>query len=486
MAEEDRGRTDTHAERFFRGDGFSFSLNSRIDSAVAVAAKVGSGTRMDVLHVPFTYFPDPVGGTEIYVAALAAELRAHGFEGGVAAPAEVDSTYVHKNIPVFRFACGIADLASAYGAPDEDAAVSFRAILARSRPRIVHLHALTAAVSDRLADVARETGAKVVFTYHTPGVSCARGTMMRLGRTPCDGGLNVRRCTACVLQKHGVPPLVRDALAAAPQVFGEAIGRAGLAGGAFTALRMSSLIGAGRFGTFMEKVDHVVAVCRWVADVLRLNGVPEEKLTLCRQGLPCRPAIAASDVPDPARTRDGALRLGYFGRFDPSKGVDLLIDALRRAPAANVRLMVYGVCQPGSEALVARFEIAAAGDPRISIMPPLRPDAVVDAMRACNLVAVPSRCLETGPLVVLESFAAGTPVLGARLGGIAEIVTEGVDGVLVAPDNAAAWSSAIAELAGNPDRVSRLQDGVRPPRGMDDVAVEMAALYQSVLGHVAR
>src|SRR5262249_59119916 len=117
---------------------------------------------------------------------------------------------------------------------------------------------------------------------------------------------------------------------------------------------------------------------------------------------------------------------------------------------------------------------------------PLRPDAVVDAMRPCNFVAVPSRCLETGPLVVLESFAAGTPVLGARLGGIAEIVTEGVDGVLVAPDNAAAWSSAISELAGNPDRASHLRAGVRPPRRMEAVAAEMVPLYQQVLADVAR
>src|SRR5262249_57427803 len=118
------------------------------------------------------------------------------------------------------------------------------------------------------------------------------------------------------------------------------------------------------------------------------------------------------------------------------------------------------VNQPGSEAYAAQLKSAAAADHRVSMKVTLPADMVVDAMRAYDLVVVPSRWLETGPLIALESFAAGTPVLGTRLGGRAELVTHGVDGMLVAPDDPAAWSSAIAELAGNTDRVSRLRAGV--------------------------
>jgi glycosyltransferase involved in cell wall biosynthesis len=350
------------------------------------------------------------------------------------------------------------------------------------------LHARTAAVSDRLIDAAREHGAKIVFTYHTPTVSCVRGTMMELGRTPCNGLLDVHRCTACVLQKHGVPPLIRDVLAFIPPAFGKALGRGGLAGGLFTALRMSALVGTGvhRFEGLMKNVDRIVAVCDWVADVLRINGLPEAKLTLCRQGLPSRPVFFTSTVPPATFARDGMLRLGYFGRLDPTKGIDLLIEALRRVPDGKVRFAIHGVRQPGSEAFAARLERAATADHRISLEPALPAHMVVDTMRGCDFVVVPSRWLETGPLVVLESFAAGTPVLGARLGGIAELVTDGIDGMLLAPDDPSAWSTAIAELAGNTDRVSQLRAGVRPPRTMDDVANEMAALYRSMLADDVR
>ncbi len=142
---------------------------------------------------------------------------------------------------------------------------------------------------------------------------------------------------------------------------------------------------------------------------------------------------------------------------------------------------IYGVRQPGSEAYAAQLERAAAKDPRIVLRPAVQADAVIDAMRCCDLVAVPSRWLETGPLVVLEAFAAGTPVFGARLGGIAEFVTDDVDGTLVPPDDAAAWAAVIAALVAAPERVARLRAGIRPPRTMDDVAREMAELYRTLL-----
>lgn len=435
-----------------------------------------------VLHIPYTYFPDPPGGTEVYVAGLVGGLRraAAGIGGAVAAPAAGEREYEYDGTPVYRFAAGGgAALAQAYGAPDLGAAQSFAAVLARVRPDIVHLHARSAAVSERLVDCAREIGAKVVFTYHTPTVSCARGTMLHLGRSPCDGVLDRRRCTACVLAGHGVPAPLRGLLARTPEPVGCGLARAGLAGGAFTALRLPALIGAAqrRFHALMRKADRVVAVCGWVRDVLLANGVAASKLVLCRHGLPVR----SPPPPPPSPPAAGPLRLGYFGRLDPVKGADLLVEALRRLPDAPVRLDLFGVTQPGGEAYAAALERAAAADPRVALRPALAPGEVAAAMRRCDLVAVPSRGMETGPLVVLEAFAAGTPVLGSRLGGIAELVADGVDGILVEPASPAAWASALAALLGAPERLARLRRGIRPPRTMDDVAGEMAALYRAVL-----
>jgi glycosyltransferase involved in cell wall biosynthesis len=94
--------------------------------------------------------------------------------------------------------------------------------------------------------------------------------------------------------------------------------------------------------------------------------------------------------------------------------------------------------------------------------------------------------METGPLVVLEAFEAGVPVLGSALGGIAERVRDGVDGRLVgAWWSPKAWASELSALADDRAMLGRLRAGVRQPRDMGTVADELAALYGRVLGRSA-
>lgn len=437
--------------------------------------------RVRVLHVPYTYFPDASGGAEVYVQALATQLGGLGWRSAIAAPAASAARYESEGLAVHRFAIDpVPRLDYAYGAPDPVAEQGFGEIVGRLKPQIVHLHARTAAVSDALAEAAKAAGAKLVFTFHTPAVSCARGSLMHLGRKPCDGRLDVQRCTDCLLEKHGAPRTARVMLAALPGGVGDALAGWDPSGRAATALRMKGLIGAShrRFDRLMGLADRVVAPCDWVLQVLRGNGVPDPKLVLCRQG------VAEPGAPRSGRTETlgdgGRVRIGWFGRLDPDKGADLLVSALALVPEARISLDLYGVRQPGSDAYADRLAAAIALDDRVRLHPALAPAVARKAMQDCDVVAAPSRALETGPLVVLEAFAAGTPVIGTRLGGIAELVTDGTDGILLPVDDARAWARALANLAASPEDLRRLRAGVRPPRTMADVAREMACLYEGL------
>jgi glycosyltransferase involved in cell wall biosynthesis len=147
-----------------------------------------------------------------------------------------------------------------------------------------------------------------------------------------------------------------------------------------------------------------------------------------------------------------------------------------------VELDVYGVVQGSSgEAYVRRLDALAAGDHRIRFHAPVTRSAVIPTIARHDLLAVPSQWLETGPFVVLEAFAAGVPVLGSDLGGIAELVSHAVDGILIEPASLRAWSDALARLAGDPGLLARLKAGVRPPRRMEAVAREMHELYRELL-----
>jgi glycosyltransferase involved in cell wall biosynthesis len=435
-----------------------------------------------ILHVPYTYFPDPCGGTEVYVRDLAQRLSALGFANAVAAPAAASATYEHAGMPVHRFATDLRpQLDLAYGVPDEIAAEDFRTIVAQARPDIVHLHARTAAVSERLVDVGHAAGARVVFTYHTPTASCARGTMMLFGEKPCDGVIETKRCMACVLAASGMPKPLARAAAAVPETVYARAAAITEPSRPLSALRMPGLIASGRrrFFDFIGKVDHVVAVSQWVSDVLRRNAVPIAKITLSRQGIG-----APEQVPRPTvlRGQGWPLKIAYFGRIDRAKGPDLLARALKMIPKALVQVDIFAIRQAaGPDQVYDWLAAHAQQDPRLILRTAVAPDKVVGVMADYDLIAVPSRLLETGPLVALEAFAAGVPVLGANLGGIAELVRDGVDGILVAPDDAAAWAATIRRLAEDRHVIDALRARIAAPRTMDAAADDMATLYARIL-----
>lgn len=435
-----------------------------------------------VLHVPYTWFPDECGGTEIYVAGLVTALRRHGIEGVVAAPANRADTSQHDGITAFRFRTSAQpSLAHAYGAPDEIAAASFAEIVDRLRPAIVHVHARSSAVSESLVAAARAAGAKLFFTYHTPTVTCVRGTMMLMGHQPCDGVLRPTRCTTCALQSHGIPQWAGAVLQGIPWQLVDKITAAGLRGRLATGLQISRLTEQShtQFHSFIHQFDCIVGVCQWADDVLAANGVPKSRRVLCRQGYAGPSAILPRTESGVSRESRPPLRIAYFGRLDPMKGIDIVVEALQRIPNAPIQLDVFAIDQPGQGAYASR--IGNAADGRTVFRNKLPADAVVAEMASYDLIAVPSRCLETGPLVVYEAFAAGVPVLGTRLGGIAELVSDGVDGVLIEDSNPANWADAISILAQDSGRLAQLRRGVRPPRSMDQVAAEMARHYDRVL-----
>jgi glycosyltransferase involved in cell wall biosynthesis len=472
---------------------------------------------MKVIQIPFCFSPDAVGGTEVYVASLARLLKdEHGCDVLIAAPGGRSENYTHQDLPVRRFAVSnaVGDVSELYGEGDELAAREFAKILDQERPDIVHLHAFTRGVSLKIVRAAKAREIPVVFTYHTPTVTCTRGTMMRRGRIPCDGEMLGRRCTACTLQGLGLNRLVATGFASMPRWSRDSLAKTKKSGGIWTALRMRELVEKRHVATraFLSEVDHIVAVCDWVRDVLIRNGVPANKITLCRQGIE-RAALdedgrsplarksrrlgekmaSGTEEPTARREDDGAeaspeqftkerpLRLVYFGRLDSTKGVHVLIEAMRLGKELPVTFDIYGNAQGESGAAYATgLKNLAGNDPRIRFCLPVAADQVVRTLRQYDMLAVPSQLLETGPLVVLEAFAAGIPVLGSNLGGIAELVNEGVNGFLVKGTGAEEWCCTLKRLCSDSSALAKLHRSISSPPTMSAVAQTMVRLYQKL------
>lgn len=420
-----------------------------------------------------------MGGTEYYVQALAKQSQALDNEVAIAAPSARSACYQVEGIDVYRFATGdVRD--AAYGVEDKDAASAFTTILTKVKPDIVHIHANSSAVSGLLLKAAHGVGARTVFTYHTPTVSCFRGTMMAFGKEVCDGRLVAKTCTACVLERNGVSAALADLGSIIPPQLGRLLCHAGLRQGSWLGLRMRALVedGHARFKDLMDAADHVIAVCDWVGDVLKRNGVSDERLSIIRQGLIQSTPRSASAKRKPAM--QGSLKLAFFGRLDATKGVDTLIKACLLRPDLNLELAIFGICQPGSENFVQALRELASSDRRIRFEKSVHGKDVVIKMAQFDCVCVPSILLETGPLVVYEAFGAGVPVLGSRLGGVSELVRDHADGLLIEPGNPAAWAHTFDMVLHKDGLLARLTEGVRPPRTMRDVAEDMALIYNAL------
>jgi len=100
-------------------------------------------------------------------------------------------------------------------------------------------------------------------------------------------------------------------------------------------------------------------------------------------------------------------------------------------------------------------------------------------LKQYHALVVPSQGLETGPLVVLEAFAAGIPVIGSRLGGISELVINGVDGILLNANSGKDWNESPRILIDQLGVLRQLRAGVKPPRS---VAQDMIAIYRELRG----
>jgi glycosyltransferase involved in cell wall biosynthesis len=156
------------------------------------------------------------------------------------------------------------------------------------------------------------------------------------------------------------------------------------------------------------------------------------------------------------------------GRIEHVKGFDLLVDAFASSRLRDrARLVVVG---DGSEAAALRRRVASAGlTERVELPGRLDPSEVAARLAAADVVVVPSRA-DAAPLVVLEAWRSGRPLVATVRGGPPEIVTDGVDGVLVDPQDTQALAAAVLGLLDDPERAGRI--GAAGRRRVEDFTWE--------------
>lgn len=366
---------------------------------------------------------------------------------------------------------------------DPDAERAFGAFLAEDPPEwVIFAHLLGLSVD--LPAMAQAAGARVAIALHDYWFLCPRGQLVDADGRRCPGP-EPSACSACVAEslvpaESPVPASLLRAVRAVPGV-------ARVAAAAWR--RGATSLGAAGWGAHpdvtyrdraflraLSEADLLLAPSRHARARYSAWGVPAERIAV----LP-NPVDSGADDEPPPRVPSPRLRLGYFGQLLPTKGIEVLIEAYSRLPAGTASLSIHGPfvpypADPGFEVRVRR-RAARAGAALAGPYPPARAPALLATVDA---IVVPSTWEENAPLVVGEARRSGAAVVATAIGGLPEIVRDGVDGLLVPPGDPGALATALARLAGEPGLAGRLGARGRPPEPAPLAAAALLALLRGV------
>jgi glycosyltransferase involved in cell wall biosynthesis len=230
----------------------------------------------------------------------------------------------------------------------------------------------------------------------------------------------------------------------------------------------------------------IIAVSRFVQDLLVNSGVPARKIAVIPDGIELPAVLASSSQKKLLRAQwqfeDQDFVVGHVGAFTKEKGQDVAIEAVRLLNGALPRVaMLFAGDGPARAAL--ERQCAARGARNVSFLGYW--EDLYEFFTCLDLFVMPSRSEGLGSSVLL-AMAHGLPVVASRTGGLTEIVDQGKTGWLVEPGSPAALARAIAHASSVRERLNVVGQAAREKAReftSDIMAAKTDEFYHRVLGH---
>ena len=452
---------------------------------------------MRVLHAIHDFLPRHRAGSEIYALHLCRELAARHDVSILCADYDPHQRHGHvtwrlyDGLPIVEITnnwkCRSFD--ETYRAPLM--ADRLDHVLRATQPDVVHVHNLLNLSFD-LPRLARGRGANVVATLHDYTLLCASGGQrVHVADQHVCHDIDTGRCARCFRQSpfgaqvslgrlagdRAIGPAFDVAATLArrfPRTLGRLASRAGrMPTFGVTARDIDDRLAASR--SVFDLLDVVVAPSASIASEFTRFGMPAAKMRTMDYGfVPLARRRAAASSPS-------VLRIGYVGTLVWHKGVHALIDAVRGLPRTAYTVKVFGDLGVFPE-YVADLRVRARGLP-VAFEGKFEQRNMSDIYRQFDVLVVPSLWLENSPLVIHEAFMAGVPVVGARIGGIAELIEHGRTGLLYDPADARGLEAALRRLIETPAHLADLTAGVQARthvRSITEDADAWDAIYRDV------
>ena len=320
-------------------------------------------------------------------------------------------------------------------------AADFAEVLTRFKPDLVHVHNTFPLISPAIYWVAAERHIPVVQTLHNFRLFCPQAMFLRDGKV-CED------CLGHLPWRGAVRGCYR----------GSVVQSSVLAG----------MVSAHRLlGTWQNKVTRYIALNQFCRDKFVEGGLPADKMVIKANFV---------DFPKPAAgARSGFL---FVGRLSAEKGIDVLASAI--SLMTNVDLKVAGT---GPDAAVLQ------GSPA-TLLGALPTDAVRDEMSKALALVLPSVWYENFPRTLVEAFGCGLPVIASRIGALAELVEDGVTGLLFNPGDPQDLASKLHWALANPEKMLVMGEAARTRYEENYTAdknyLQLLAIYQDAIVAAAK
>jgi glycosyltransferase involved in cell wall biosynthesis len=282
-------------------------------------------------------------------------------------------------------------------------------------PDVAHLHLISHQLTFSVVDELRRRRIPIVMTLHDYKIACPAYVMYRDGQ----------RCQDCI--GGAVSNAVRHRC-----LKGSTAGSLIAAAEAKLAVARHS----------WDDVDVFVTPSAFAGQVAVNTGVPAARVVPIQNFLPDAEVTSAAPP-----NGEGTPRFFIASRLEAVKGIRQLLEVFVNSAGELGTLVIAGA---GGD-LEGEVQDAAAASDAVEYLGRISRERVMSELRRSRAALVPSLWDENNPMSLLEARAAGIPVVATAVGGLSEMVEDGVDGFLVPPGDIQALRAAVAALAQSPE-----------------------------------
>jgi glycosyltransferase involved in cell wall biosynthesis len=226
-------------------------------------------------------------------------------------------------------------------------------------------------------------------------------------------------------------------------------------------------------------VDLFLAPSRFLLDRYVDWGIPRNKIRFEDYG-----RLPAAPIPE-AHEERARTRLGFFGQLTPYKGADILLKAMRLLrDELDVHLWLYVAnVENFSEKHRSEFwALVEETKDNVTFVGSYPHEDLPELMEGIDWVVVPSRWWENSPLVIQEAFLYRRPVICSGIGGMAEKVTDGVNGLHFDVGSPQSLASTIRMAVTTPCLWDELRAGIPEVFSMTEHVANLTSIYEELLG----